>query len=83
MKALMQASREQPSAQRKRQVKELPKSDSRPHWKYLDLYQKSEWQPSGATGTKIPMIFQWYQILRQHYQFSLFQAVRVALWLVR
>ena len=25
---------------------------------------------------KTPTIFQWYQILRQHYQFSMFQAVR-------
>ena len=32
---------------------------------------------------KAPTIFQWYQILRQHYQFSIFQAVRIALWLTR
>jgi hypothetical protein len=30
---------------------------------------------------KTPTILQWYQILRQHYQFTLFQAVRYALWL--
>jgi hypothetical protein len=30
---------------------------------------------------KTPTIFQWYQILPQHYQFSMFQAVRGALWL--
>jgi len=28
-----------------------------------------------------PTIFQWYRILRQHYRFTLFQAVRGALWL--
>ncbi len=32
---------------------------------------------------KTPTIFQWYQILRLHYQFTVFQAVRVALWLAR
>lgn len=32
---------------------------------------------------KTPTIFQWYQILRQHHQFSLFQAVRGALWLAK
>jgi hypothetical protein len=32
---------------------------------------------------KTPTIFQWYQILRQHYQFSMFLAVRSALWLAR
>ena len=32
---------------------------------------------------KTPTIFQWYQILRQHCQFSMFQAVRGALWLAR
>jgi hypothetical protein len=36
MKALMKASREESSAQRKTQVKEFPKPDSRPDWKYLD-----------------------------------------------
>jgi len=29
---------------------------------------------------KKPTIFQWFQILRQHYQFTLLQAVRGALW---
>ena len=28
-----------------------------------------------------PTIFQWYRILRQHYRFTVFQAVRGALWL--
>lgn len=31
---------------------------------------------------KTPTIFQWYQILRRH-RFTLFQAVRGALWLAR
>jgi len=35
------------------------------------------------TVMKTPTIFQWYQILRNHYQFTVFQAVRAALWLVR
>jgi hypothetical protein len=30
---------------------------------------------------KTPTVFQWYQILRQHYRFTVFQAVRGALWL--
>ena len=32
---------------------------------------------------KTPTILQWYQILRQPYQFTVFQAVRYALWLAR
>src|ERR1700739_1012761 len=32
---------------------------------------------------RTPTIFQWYQILRQHYQLTVFQAVRFALWLAR
>ena len=40
MKALMEASREASSAQRKPQVKEFPKPDSRPDWKYLDYVPK-------------------------------------------
>jgi len=32
---------------------------------------------------KMPTKFQWYRILRQHYQFTVFQAVRGALWLAR
>ncbi len=30
---------------------------------------------------KTPTILQWYQILRQHYQFTVFQSVPYALWL--
>ena len=40
MKALMEASREVSSAQRKPQVKEFPKPDSRPDWRYLDCVSK-------------------------------------------
>jgi hypothetical protein len=40
MKALMGASREQPSAQRKLQVKEFPKPGSKPDWKYPDYVRK-------------------------------------------
>jgi len=29
----------------------------------------------------MPTIFQWYQLLRNHYQLTVFQAVRAALWL--
>jgi hypothetical protein len=32
---------------------------------------------------KMPTIFQWFRILRQHYQFTVFQAARGALWLAR
>lgn len=32
---------------------------------------------------KTPTIFQWYQILRKHHRFTMFQAVRGALWLAR
>ena len=36
MKALMEASREELAVQRKPQVKEFPKPDSKPDWKYVD-----------------------------------------------
>jgi len=39
MKALLEASRES-SVQRNPKVKEFPKPDSRPHWKYLDHMAK-------------------------------------------
>jgi hypothetical protein len=40
MMALMEASREESTAQRKPQVTEFPKPDSRPDWKYLDYVAK-------------------------------------------
>jgi len=40
LKALVEASREESAAQRKPQVKEFPKPDSRPDWKYLDHLAK-------------------------------------------
>jgi hypothetical protein len=40
MKALTEASRAESSAQCKPQVKEFPKPDSRPNWKYLDYVPK-------------------------------------------
>ena len=36
MKALKEASRDESAPQRKAQVKEFPKPDARPDWKYLD-----------------------------------------------
>ena len=42
MKALMEASREQSLAQRRTQVKEFPKPDSKPDWKYLDSLQEEK-----------------------------------------
>ena len=32
---------------------------------------------------KTPSVLGWYRILRTHYAFNLFQAVRYALWLAR
>jgi hypothetical protein len=32
---------------------------------------------------KSPSIFEWVQILRAHHQWTLFQAIRYALWLAR
>jgi len=40
MKALLEASREESTAQGKPEVKEFPKPDSRPDWKYLDHLAK-------------------------------------------
>lgn len=40
MKALMEASREASAVQRKPEVKEFPKPDSKPVWRYLDYVAK-------------------------------------------
>ena len=40
MKALMQTSRQESTAQRNPEGKEFPKSDSSPDWKYLDYTAK-------------------------------------------
>ena len=40
MKALLEASHEESTAQGKPEVKEFPKPDSRPDWKYLDHVAK-------------------------------------------
>jgi len=39
----------------------------------------------GATrrSTELPSLLGWYRILRAHYQWPLFQAIRYALWLAR
>jgi len=40
MKALMETNRDQSADQRKPGLKEFPKPDSRPDWKYLDYVRK-------------------------------------------
>jgi len=40
MKALMETNRDQSAEQRKPELKEFPKPDSRPDWKYLDYVRK-------------------------------------------
>ena len=40
MKALLETSREESAVQHKREVKEFPKPDSRPDWRYLDHLAK-------------------------------------------
>jgi hypothetical protein len=40
MKALMRANRGELAVQRKPEVKEFPRPDSRPEWKYLDYIAK-------------------------------------------
>jgi hypothetical protein len=42
MKALMEASREESLAQRRTQVKEFPKPDSKPDWKSLGSIPKEQ-----------------------------------------
>ena len=42
MKALMEASREESLVHRRAQVKEFPKPDSKPDWKYLDSLQEEK-----------------------------------------
>lgn len=36
-----------------------------------------------ATAVKPPSILDWYRILRAHHQWTVFQAIRYALWLAR
>jgi len=38
---------------------------------------------SKATNPKPPGVLGWYRILRAHHQWSVFQAIRYALWLTR
>ena len=40
MKALLETSREESAVQHKPEVKEFPKPDSRPDWRYLDHLAK-------------------------------------------
>jgi hypothetical protein len=37
----------------------------------------------GEATRKLPTIMGWYHILRAHYQFPVFEAIRFALWLGR
>lgn len=38
---------------------------------------------SASRSTERPSVLGWYRILRAHYQWSLFAAIRYALWLSR
>ena len=40
MKALMETTREESNAQRNPEVKEFPRQDYRPDWKYLDQIKR-------------------------------------------
>lgn len=37
----------------------------------------------GSEDLKVPSVIGWYRILRSHYEWPLFQAIRYALWLAR
>jgi len=70
------------SQRRKAQGKEFPKPDSEPDWKYLGT--KRTYSSLGEEIVmKTPSMFQWFRILRDNYNFTMFQAVRFALWLAR
>ena len=47
-----------------------------------DRFVHSDDRLSGA-AMKLPSIVGWYRILRAHYQFPMFEAIRYALWLAR
>ena len=81
VKALTEASREKSAAQREPEPKEFPS-------RILGQIGISRLRSKRTDGTLgeaavmiTPTIFQWYRILRQHYRFTVFQAVRGALWL--
>jgi len=39
--------------------------------------------PNGAQNTKRQSVLEWYFVLRTHYHWTIFQAIRYALWLAR
>jgi hypothetical protein len=39
--------------------------------------------PKGAQNTKRQSMLEWYFVLRTHYRWTIFQAIRYALWLAR
>jgi hypothetical protein len=39
--------------------------------------------PKGAQNTKRQSMLEWYFVLRTHYHWTIFQAIRYALWLAR
>src|SRR5215469_4968751 len=51
----------------------------------LEIFRLRSKRKDGSLGEAAvmttPTIFQWFRILRQHYRFTVFQAVRGALWL--
>jgi hypothetical protein len=55
-------------------------SGSRP-WPKCGLHHKAN--HLRRTAMEAPSILGWYRILRAHYHWPLFQAIRYALWLAR
>ena len=83
MKALTEAIRGESVAQRKVQLEMLPKPGYAADWKFWVSLAKDRIAAQGLVDMKTPTRLQWYQILRQRHQFTVFQAVRGALWLAR
>jgi hypothetical protein len=44
---------------------------------------RQEDEPTRSTAVKLPTFLEWYRILRAHHQWTLFHAIRYALWLTR
>lgn len=57
------------------------------HREFVAIAIKAGFQAKGESGGDTIMkrlsIFDWYRVLRVHHQWTIFQAVRYALWLAR
>jgi hypothetical protein len=64
-----------------RQGEPEPKEPQATFYAGLEISRRTDGSLGETAVMTTPTIFQWFRILRQHYRFTVFQAVRGALWL--